>query len=238
MRQKQIDRAQKKLRKKVNQPLEVVEKENKQFTDDLQKELATNPKYSLDVDPENKYEMSDTQKQFIKHYVDFKSIKLAAEATGIDEEVGRMYCLAYSSQQEIRRINRAMYQHQFAEKLLSIDEIGGWLSSLITDTNVPKADRLKTMEKVKVAQMILDLNYYKNNAINNPADIIDVDIETEVKNMSVKAIKAMLYSKKEELEKDIPADRKLLPEEEAYLKTLPAKDLLKIINDADKEDNK
>ena len=171
--------------------LHLIEQENSSLTASLSAELETNPEFSLDVDPTDKYSMSEEQKTFIKNYVEFKSIPMAAELSGLDIDTAKSYFVAYSSQQEIRRINRAMYQRQFSHKLLTIDELGGYLSSLITDENVPLADRVKTMDKVRIAQMLIDLQTYKNEGIDDPSKIIDADIEGEIKNLSVKSIKLL-----------------------------------------------
>lgn len=226
-------------RKKIleNKSIKAIEQENQEYTTALTKELNENPEFSLVVDPLNQYGMSSTQKEFIKNYCDFKSIPMAADLCGIDLDTAKAYFVAYSSQQEIRRINRAMYQRQFSHKLLSIDDLGGYLSSLITDENVPLADRVKTTDKVRIAQMLIDLQLYKNNAINNPADIIDVDIESEIKDLSIQSIKTLLYQQKKETKHDV-SDDTLLPEEEAFLKTLPTNDLLKLIDETNKGEKK
>ena len=213
-----------------SQSLQKIESDNNKFTAELKNELNSNPEFSLEVDPLNKYNMSETQKTFIKNYVEFKSIPLAAELTGINTDLAKSYFTSYASQQEIRRINRAMYQKQFSTKLLSIDEIGGYLSSLITDENVPTGDRVKTMDKVRIAQMLIDLQIYKKDAIDNPDAIMDVDIETDLKNMSVKSIKRLL-NEKTNPKKEEPKANNLSPEEEAFLKTLSTKELLELMNE-------
>lgn len=224
--------------------LHLIEQENSSLTESLSAELETNPEFSLDVDPTDKYSMSEEQKTFIKNYVEFKSIPMAAELSGIDIDVAKTYFVAYSSQQEIRRINRAMYQRQFSHKLLTIDELGGYLSSLITDENVPLADRVKTMDKVRIAQMLIDLQTYKNEGIDDPSKIIDADIEGEIKNLSVKSIKLLIAQnnkKKDEKKKDEAiknASSMLSPEEEVFLKTLPTKDILNLIEETSKGGNK
>lgn len=224
-----------------------IKKQNKDFTTALSEELSFNLKYSLDVDPENKYSMSDSQKAFVKNYCEFKSIPMAAELSGLDLDTAKKFFISYSSQQEIRRINKAMYQRQFNNKLLTIDEISGWLSSLITDEGVPIADRIKTMDKVKVAQMLIDLQHYKSQVIDNPEDIIDVDIESEIKDLSVKSIKSLLLETKKKQDKNdekqqliesINDNNELSVEEEAFLKTLPAKDLLQLLNSNTKKEEK
>lgn len=224
--------------------LHLIEQENKSLTSSLSTELETNPEFSLDVDPLDKYSMPDVQKVFIKNYVEFKSIPMAAELTGLDIDTAKSYFVAYSSQQEIRRINRAMYQRQFSHKLLTIDELAGYLSSLITDENVPLADRVKTMDKVRIAQMLIDLQTYKNEGIEDPSRIIDADIEGEIKELSVKSIKLLINqtNKKQDDEKknDIiqTIDATLSPEEEVFLKTLPTKDILNLIEETNKGGHK
>lgn len=225
--------------------LKTIEKENTQITENLAKELDTNPEFSLEVDPTNKYSMSENQKKFVKNYCEFKSIPMSAELSGISLDEAKSYYVAYSSQQEIRRINRAMYQRQFSNKLLSIDEISSWLSSLITDENVPIADRVKTMDKVRIAQMLIDLQLYKNDAINNPSKLIDANIETEIKELSIKSIKTLLKQKDEIKNKKIESidatnsTQELSPEEEIFLNTLPTKDVVNLLNESnDKKENK
>ena len=216
----------------TSEKLHEIEAENAQCTAALKKELAENPEFSLEVDPTDRYSMNATQKAFIKNYCEFKSVPMAAELCGIDLDLAKSYFVAWSSQQEIRRINRAMYQRQFSHKILSIDEISGYLSSLIVDDDVPLADRVKTMDKVKIAQMLIDLQIQKNDALHNPSSIIDADIEGEIKKLSVNSIKELLSQKKKSSDEetlDIQNDGSLLPEEEAFLKTLPAKDLLELI---------
>lgn len=216
----------------TSEKLHEIEAENAQCTAALKKELAENPEFSLEVDPTDRYSMNATQKAFIKNYCEFKSVPMAAELCGIDLDSAKSYFVAWSSQQEIRRINRAMYQRQFSHKILSIDEISGYLSSLIVDDDVPLADRVKTMDKVKIAQMLIDLQIQKNDALHNPSSIIDADIEGEIKKLSVNSIKELLSQKKKSSDEemlDIQNDGSLLPEEEAFLKTLPAKDLLELI---------
>ena len=219
--------------------IQQIVKENEEQTLALKTELDKNPEFSLKVDPLDKYSMS-TQKAFIKNYVEFKSVPMAAELSGIDIDTAKSYFVAYSSQQEIRRINRAMYQRQFSHKLLTIDELGGYLSSLITDENVPLADRVKTMDKVKIAQMLIDLQTYKNEGIEDPSKLINTDIEGEIKELSVKSIKLLIAQtdkkKKDEKDKVVETvDTTLSPEEETFLKTLPTKDILNLIEETNKD---
>lgn len=201
--------------------------------------IDTDIKYSLEVDPENKYHMLDDQKLFIKNYVQFKNIPLAAELSGIDKQTATTYFMAYSTQQEIRRINLAMYHRQFSNKLMTIDEIGGWLTSVMVDENVPIIERLKTKDKLEVAKMIIDLNKLKANALEKPEILDAVVIEDQLKDLSVESIQNLINisansekveKEREEVINEIQAENsRLTPEELAYMKTLPLDALLEML---------
>ena len=210
-------------------------------------ELETNPQYSLEVDPENKYNMPEKQKAFIKYYVQFKNIPLVCNLCGIDEKEGKSYYLAYSTQQEIRRINLAMYHRQFSMKLLSIDEIGGYLTSMLIDENVPMSDRLDSKDKLKVAQMIIEINKLKSESVADPDVIEAIDITDQIKDLSVKTIKKMITeskenaksssSEKEEVIEKLKDENDLTPEEIAYLKTLPLDQIIDLLEKGGEEND-
>lgn len=237
---KRIEKAQKMMTQH-----ELVEAKPSEIAKVYVDNLDTLPEYSLEVDSENKYMMPQQQKDFIKYYMQFKSIPGAADLAKIDLDVAKEYFTSYSTQQEIRRLSKALYHRQFASRLLSIDEIGGYLSSLITDENVPLGDRLKTMEKVQVAKMIIDLNNMKNGTLNDPSIIMNVNIEQELKSLSVTTIKQLLMNSekiakeanydKEELIDRLDIDKTYSPEEIAYLKTLTTEELLMLIDESNKE---
>lgn len=225
----------------VNMPVQLVEVQN--FMTEYDKELETNPQYSLDVDPQNLYSMDTPTKEFVKQYVQLKNISVAADLANVQIDDAKALFLSYPVQQEIRRINMAMYHRQFKAKLLSLEDIGRWLSALMIDDNVPLVDRLKPTEKLKVAQMLIDLHVLHHQAINNPQTIVYKDIETNVKKLSVDAIKALIYqdtveidnNNKEQVIKQLDKEKMLTPEEIAYLKTLTLDELLDVLNTSAKK---
>ena len=202
-------------------------------------ELDANPKYSLEVDPENKYGLTEEEKQFIRLYVDYKSIVTVAEFMNIKTETARAYYLSYKCQQEIRRINLALYQRQFAARLLNLDEIGGYLTSILTDSFVPEADRLKPKEKLEVAKMIIDINKLKIDSMHQPEILMVKELDSEIKNLSISTIKRLIYEDNSMHDKnnviaEIDNDIALLPEETALLSTLPTNELLDLIESTNK----
>lgn len=212
---------------------------NSNFIDNYTKEIENNIEYSLQVDPLNKYNMSDEQKSFIEYYIQFKNIPLASKMAGIELEVGEAYFISYSSQQEIRRINKSLVQRQFISKMMTMEEIGGYLTSLITDENIPLGDQLRTKDKLKVIELLMQLHNSKCKIIDNPEELMNKDLETQVKDLSIETIKQLLNTNnsknKKEAIKELKKDSKLSPEEISYLETLPAKDLLNLIDQNNKK---
>lgn len=212
-----------------------------QLQKEYAKEIDEDPQYSLEPDPTGELQMSETQKDFIRHYVEFKNINTAAELTYIDADTAKAFFVAYNTQQEIRRINRALYHRQFAAKLVSLDDIGGYLSSLLTGDNVPLADQLKTTEKLRVVELLLKVNEMKSQSMQDPSQLAHSDIESQLKNLSVKTIQQLLVQnntvviqqKNDAINK--LDDGTLSVEEKAYLSSLPTSELLKLIDETNKE---
>lgn len=222
-----------KKKKQTNEVAWLSDTDMSNLQSEYSNELEQNTTYSLQVDPENKYGMTDSQKQFIQYYVNFKNINTAAELANIDQDVAMQYYVAYSSQQEIRRINRALYHRQFSANLVTLDNLGSYLSSLLTGINVPVADQLSTVQKLQVVRLLIDLNKTKQESLQNPAELAAKTIEAELKELSVDSIRHIL-SKTDKTEKaDIDGimydSSSLTPEEKAYLSTLSTKDMLSII---------
>ena len=197
--------------------------------------INTDPKYSLQVDPLNVYNLSSEQKEFIKYYCQWKNIKTVCKILNINEEKGIEYYKSYASQQEIRRINLAMYSRQFSSKMLNLDQIGSYLTSLITDNNVAVADRLDPKDKLTATKMLIDLNSLKKEAYENPNVIDVVEIDNELEKLSIKSIKQLIASSKdptavnkskEDIINDINNSNELTLEEKAYLRSLPINELL------------
>lgn len=201
--------------------------------------LGSDVKYSLEVDPTEKYGLTPLQKDFVRYYIDFRNVNTAAELCGIDQDAAKEWFKMYAIQTEIRRINLALHQRQFATKLLNLDALGGYLTSMLTDEYVPLAEQLSPTDKLRVVDTLIKLNQLKAEAMDSPDVIIEKDIKTELKELSVDAIKSLIDSsenkqKKVELINELNADDILSIEEKSYLETLSTKELLALINETTK----
>ena len=140
----------KKKDKKVDSP-NISFSEVKAVEEGFKNELETNPKFSLEVDPGNLYNFTPLEKKFIKGMVDYKSLKfVTGMLLNIDFEDGVEMYNSYAVQEEIKRINLAMYARRFCSKMADLDSLGGYLTTAITDENVPVADILTGKEKTVV----------------------------------------------------------------------------------------
>jgi hypothetical protein len=220
-------------------PVEYVSESQKEFVSAIEKD----PLYSLEPDPEGKLGFSEEEKNFTRWFIQYHNIGSAASMSGIDYKAGSGYYADPKCQNEIRRISLALYKRKFAKRLLTIDEIGGYLTSVLIDDDVPEADRLKPKEKLEVAQMIIDLNQMKTKSFESPDEIESVDIEHKIEGLDVNSIKKLISDvkapnkdeiKKEADEKEglieqIAGGTKLDPSEIAYLRTCTPDELKKLI---------
>lgn len=77
----------------------------------------------------------------------------------------------------------------------------------------------------------------KINSMQNPAIIMNNDINLQLKDLSVDAIRELLKQSEKRKEPNTYSTvcEELTPEEEAYLSTLPTEDLLQILDDSKKK---
>lgn len=213
------------MKKKTRLPTYIPIDKLKENQEEYIDKVYTDTKYSLEIDPENKYNLTEEKKNFIKNYINFKCINSDKEHDFYEE---------YAVQQEIRRLNLAMYHRQFATKILTVDQIGGYLTSILMDENIAMIDRLETKDKLKVAQMIIDLNKLKQESFSDP-NIIDMqEIKEKIETLSVDDIKQMIEQptnekterKKEKLIANLSDNLSL--EEIAYLSTLSVDELIEL----------
>jgi len=204
--------------------------------------LDNNPQFSLDVDPLGQYHMTDEHKQIIRMYCDTMNPLLVQTVLGISTEDYNAVMSMYSSQEEIRRIMKAKYQRRFATKMLDLNAIGGYLTTMITDEYVPTNERLNSKDKLSAVSMLIELNKLKAEALINPQVVNYGEVEDAAKKMTTTAIKNLLAStKKPNNEKNdlvsvinSKSNNTLLPEEIDYLKSLSTVELMKLLNSLSK----
>lgn len=208
--------------------------ENARVMSEYSKLLENDSAYSLEVDPKKKYKMTDKEKNFVRFYLEYRNVPYVANILGIKiDEANEMFS-SYNVQQEIKRINNSLCLRQFQTKMLSIPELAAYLTSFITDENVPTAKQLSTADKVDLAKYLINLNVSMSQAMTDPSVVMTNTFETKVKDMSVEAIKSMLNAsdnmeKKRALIDKINVKGQLTLEDVSFLETLSVDELLNIL---------
>ena len=167
----------KKHKIKNNNPIMAIN-EMKEVEKGFNEVLETDPRFSLEVDPTNQYNFTDIERDFIEQMVQYKNLKFVGNIM-LDisfEEALKIY-KKYNVQNEIKRINLALYARRFATKMADLDMLGGYLTTALTDENVAVADRLSGKDKLMAVRLLIDINQLKQNMIEKPEiiDVIDVD---------------------------------------------------------------
>lgn len=215
------------------------------------KSLEDDPKYQIEVDPDGFYEMSSEHKTFVKLFVQYRNLAVVAELMEIDPVTAKDYFTRYSTQQEIRRINIAIYHRQVATNIIAFEDIGSYLSSWLIGADITEADRLKKGEKLQVVKLLMDWHKNMREIIQKPEIITVQTIEDEIKELSVANIKQLLATNsilkaneekklskplpntddKDELIAQLNEGNMLSKEELEYLETLSVKDLLTLLKE-------
>lgn len=205
--------------------------------------LDTDPKYALTPDPTGSLNLSEDQKKFIELYINFRNFGVVASMMKIKVDDAVDIYMSFNVKNEIERINNAIHQHQYAHRMLELDEMGGYLSALVEDKYVPEVDRLKPMDKVKVIDMLLKLQGAKA-LLSKDAAVDITDMDDNIKELSVASIQHLISTiesgKGMPKEFDEDTEDKLAmsgmsPSDIEALKNLPTEDVIRILNDATKK---
>ena len=230
-------------KKKEQMPAHIMSTyETAKVMSEYNKLLESDPIYSLEVDPKNKKKMTDKEKDFVRFYLEYRNIPLVAMTLGMEKEEAFEIFKSYNVQQEVKRINRSLTMRQFQTKMLSIPELMAYLSSYITDENVPEAKQLSSADKVDLAKYLIGLNVQMSQAMSDPSKVMTNTLETKVKDMSVETIKQMLSAsdnidKKKEIIRQLNVDDTLTLEDMSFLETLSIDELLNLLTKIEGEGN-
>ena len=228
---------------KIKNPANMSVTEMRQIEQEFASELDTNPQFSLEVDPLRQYDLDEIDVEFIQHMVQYKNIRFVGTVLmKLDEDEALNIYKKYAVQQEIKRINLAMYARRFCSKMADLDALGGYLTTALTDENVPIADRLSGKDKLTAVRLLMELNALKMEAWERPEVVDVVAVEAEIKKLNVKDIEKLiensdeddkLIQKKNELISKIDKDGMLTPEEVTYLRTLTNDELEKLLKETE-----
>lgn len=207
--------------------------------------LLKDPQYSLEPDPTGKLKLSSTEKRFIQAYSEYRSIPVACIVAGITEEEGREIYFDPRCSDERQRLNRVRNYRRFSKRLLSLDEIGGYLTSLLIDEDIAEGDLLSSKDKLQVTKQIMDIHKLKAEALTNPRVIENIDFsDKDVEDLTPEELRRLIDetkkgrvdidAKKQELITKINSDQLLDSTDLDYLWSCSVEELEKLLNDYNK----
>lgn len=208
--------------------------------------LQTDPKYSLEIDPTGELGMSVAEKKLLKTYMDCRSLPMACELCGISLEDGKKMFYDDNSCNERMRLNRAKNYRKFMNRLLSVDEIGGYLTSMLMDEDNVSEAPLSTKDKIAIVHEIVSLNKLKAEAYNNPRILENVEFtENDIQDLTpedlkklideTKRGKADITARKHELINEFDKDRTLDSTDLDYLMSCSVQELERLVDEKRKQ---
>lgn len=183
------------------------------------------------INSQHEHFMTDTQKEFVLLYSQYHDPFVVGDMLRLTREETVEVWSNYYVQRALEELGQIMFHKQLVAKLDSIDELGGYLTSLLTDQDIPQCDKLSPKDKLAVCKLIIQLNEFKASLFVNSPDFIYKDLPegNPTKTKIVDFLKSQ--STKEERQRKTS---RLPPEvsmfERIYLETLP-KDQFDMITD-------
>lgn len=217
-------------KKKKAKPVDITDEELHEIVSSYNQLTTTDAEYSLEIDPLKKYNFTDEQIDFIRYYSEFKNFVLVADMMGCGtDEVVKLYNSPHVIQ-ELFRLNRARYHNMFATKMLDVEQLGGYLTALLTD-QVPIADRINSSEKLRVVNSLLQIQQLRREALDDPSLMTSGDISTQIKDLSVEAIKNLLAVAEKDKAIDVEVVQDTLSEEDkTRIENMSTDEILKELN--------
>lgn len=214
----------------------VTYKDMNDLEDNFQEMIRTDPKYSLEIDPTNRYYFTEKEIDFIANMIQYRNVQFVTTVLmNIPLEEGIAIYKKYSVQSEIKRINLAMYARRFATKMADLDQLGGYLTSGLIDDNMPIAERWGPKEKLTAAKLLMSLNMLKKKALNAPEVVEVVEIQKDLEKLSPNELKQLIeYNDDDNLEKEkligiINEDNLLSMEELKNLRMMSLEELRELV---------
>lgn len=125
---------------------------------------------SLSLDVSN---LTDIQQKFVFLYRDHHDPFIVGSILELtDEETFELWSNK-SVQTALERLNKKLFHEQILQRLVSIDELGGYLTSQLLD------DSVDSDTKLAICKMLIDLNKLKATLFTKPTNFIYKNIPKE-----------------------------------------------------------
>lgn len=126
-----------------------------------------------DTDESGSHVFTDEEKLFIRLWVEFKNLNIVAESMSIsNEEAAKMFSSYYVTG-EIRRLEKEVTKLRLAQKVMTLDEMESYLSSLIIDYSMPMGERVSSRDKLSAVKLLMEIKEIKGEAFQGNTTVIN-----------------------------------------------------------------
>jgi|LSQX01.2.fsa_nt_gb hypothetical protein len=169
---------------------------------DIQREIENNLEYSLEVDPLGKYQLDDNQKLFVKLYIEYHNYDIIRTIMGLDIQDLFRYQYNFGINSEINRLERAIVVRRVSGKILKIDEIASYLTTMILGVDIPEKDKLTNEQKLKAISLLYKYHELSIDPEMTKKEVFDVvDFDEETRDLTTGEIKLLLSGSKKNKDK-------------------------------------
>lgn len=146
-----------------------------------------------DVDESGSYSFTEEEKLFIRLWVEFKNLNIVAESMSIsNEDASKMFSNYYVTS-EIRRLEKEVTKLRLAQKIMTLDEMEAYLSSLVIDYSIPMGERVSPRDKLAAVKLLMEIKQIKGEAFQGNTTVINaLPTADKLDSLSTDAIRALI----------------------------------------------
>lgn len=146
-------------------------------------------------DKDGKYVFTSEEKRFISLWIEFKNLIVVSSMMGIPQKEASEYIANAHVRNEVARISKARMVRRFSQKMLTLDECESYLTSCITDENVPISEQLDNKGKLSAMKLLLEVKDMKSAGYATPSVLDNMPVEVELSKLSVDTIKSLISTR-------------------------------------------
>lgn len=186
------------------------------------------------------YEFTAEERQFISLWVEFKNLVTIAGMMDVSIKEASKFLANEHIRNEISRISNARMHKRFDARQMTLDNILGFLTTCITDENVPISEQLSTKEKLVATKLYMDAQKLKALSMESPSVLDNMPVMEVLQDASLKTIKALLgtcVKNEKQLAESIDLRQKVssqipyvVPEEGQDISTMSPEELKELID--------
>ena len=139
--------------------------------------------------------LTDLQRDFITIYYKTNSFHQTKSLLNLSNEDAVFMMKDPLIQEYIYKLKIERQRQLFKGKMLSLEELGIYLSSRLIDVNLPLNDKFNNNEKLQASKLLIDIYKTLNNYTENPNLLMsqtNIKNELKIEKLEVKELKDLL----------------------------------------------